>query len=121
MEKEHDVNDGYDIKTKNCNKRRIRLNPEIEALTCKISEMSAIGKLTDIFWGYNIVDKTGFVMRKFKFLSLYPEKAYKLLNYIYDRYFYFSKEEQDRYRKEKLNDDLLRLTGFTIIKSNLFR
>lgn len=87
----------------------------------KIEEMSLIGKLTDLFWGYNIVDDKGFVMRKFRFLEKYPEKAKSVADSIYPHYYELKQEEAIEFQRKRLNKLMKELIGFTITRTSNFR
>jgi hypothetical protein len=99
----------------------VRRNLEIEAMECDVNKMTDIGKITDLFWGFNIVDKEGVVMRKFKFITMYPEKAKKVLHEVYGKYNSYGKVAKDSFRRDMLAEVVYKLIGFTIVKTKDFR
>lgn len=118
MRVNHDTKDSYVFKTARGTTRAIAKNPDIENNNqALLGRMSPIGKLTHLFLGYNIVDSDGVVMRKFKFLSLYPQKAKIIIQAIYPRYFYLKEEIQDSFRHHQLKAEVKDLIGFTIRKT----
>lgn len=118
MKSRHDTKESYVFKTARGTKRIIAKIPEIENnKQVLIDRMSPIGKLTHLFLGYNIVDNEGMVMRKFKFLSLYPQQANIIIKAIYPRYFYLREEIQDSFRHHQLNGEVKDLIGFSVRKT----
>ena len=119
MELNHD--EFYCFKTQKGTNVKIKKVPEIEKMTSNILEMSDIGKLTDLFWGYNIVDNSGSVFRKFKFLSNYPDKAKLIIRCVYPSFFRMSKSSQHSFRENLLNEKMIELINFTIEKTKYMR
>jgi hypothetical protein len=108
----------YCFKTKLGTDRIVRKIPEIEKMTSNIKEMSDIGKLTHLLWGYNIVNPEGVIMRKFKFLSTYPVLAKRIINIIYPPFYRLRNPiTEQAFRKGELNDKIFGLIGFTIIRT----
>lgn len=85
------------------------------------NEMSDIGKLTHLFWGYNIIDKDGKILRKFKFLSKYPNEAKRIIDDVYAKFHTYNKEQEKAYRDNYLKDKVHSLTGFNIIRTSELR
>ena len=122
METGHDKKERYRVQTKKGNDRMIPKNPDIERATKPtIDQMSDIGKLTHLFWGYNIVDTSGLVMRKFKFLTSYPIQAKQIIRAFYPSFYYLREEVQQVFRDSQLNDKINALTGFKLVRSKEFR
>jgi hypothetical protein len=87
----------------------------------RIEDMSDIGKLTHLFWGYNLVDKYGNRFRKYKFMTKFPEEAKRILDFIYPKYHKYDHIAQIKYKENCLNDDVYTLTGFNVAKTADFR
>ena len=117
----HDVKDCYCFKTKKGTRKVIAKIPEIEnAVKSTLDSMTDIGKITDLFWGFNIVDHTGLIMRKFKFMTLYPSIAQRVIKNIYPEFFHMSDRGQDIFRHERLNDRMKEI-GFSIVGTKALR
>lgn len=80
---------------------------------------SEIGCISHLLNGYNIIDKSGNVIRKQKFLSLYPDDARKLLNEIYVKY--HSLKYINSFDYFKLNYEIYNCIGFTIVRTKNYR
>lgn len=83
--------------------------------------MSDLEKLTDLLWGYDILTEKGLVLRKFRFMSAYPDEAKKLIEVVYPEFYHLSEEAKMKYRVTWLSEKIFKLIGFTAVRTKFFR
>lgn len=93
----------------------------VEPQDVRPEDMTDIGKLTLLFWGYNLVEWTGKVYRKYKFLTTFPEEAQKILEQIYPKYHEYDRRQQEAYQYYSLEREVYKLTGFRIVRTKDLR